>query len=448
MNANDYSLTDLIVQALDRVYNRITSFFSDPRNNQRITNFFRSLIEGFARVIGDPNLWDALLTVGQSLVNSVFQAFAGADLSQTPLIESIRNGLVSMLRGLDLFDENGEIHMPGWLHDLADALHLIDDDGNLQAPEWITRLINGIEGIITSLGFVDAEGKIQLPEWLHEGLNFLSTLLETIASFTELISRVINLVHPDQAARAKAEQAEALGVNLFDETMGLLNPGSRLNTDPELREVRNEGIRNLFRAVLGAPLLNDAANAYREAHPQVNSIGSNSEGYVRSPGRQRQRDAYAAEQESIQAGRANVETPSASVEADTVTLHNPTMHISIPRTMGGTPYITEAADGPYHPSMRLSHAKGLWDVPYNDYYARLHRDEMVLTASQARQYREGTGNDAIVAAIDRLRNDLQNLKIVVGKKIFGETVVDYSGKRMRGYIGQAENKTYAGYGWG
>lgn len=36
-----------------------------------------------------------------------------------------------------------------------------------------------------------------------------------------------------------------------------------------------------------------------------------------------------------------------------------------------------------------SHAKGLWDVPYNDYVATLHRGEMVLTASQARQYREG-----------------------------------------------------------
>lgn len=34
-------------------------------------------------------------------------------------------------------------------------------------------------------------------------------------------------------------------------------------------------------------------------------------------------------------------------------------------------------------------AKGLWDVPYDNYLAKLHRDEMVLTASQARQYREG-----------------------------------------------------------
>ena len=40
-------------------------------------------------------------------------------------------------------------------------------------------------------------------------------------------------------------------------------------------------------------------------------------------------------------------------------------------------------------------AKGLWDVPYDDYYTRLHRGEMVLSASRARDYREGSGSKAI-----------------------------------------------------
>lgn len=42
-----------------------------------------------------------------------------------------------------------------------------------------------------------------------------------------------------------------------------------------------------------------------------------------------------------------------------------------------------------------SHAKGLWDVPYDDFAANLHRGEMVLTASQARRYRSGGGNGDI-----------------------------------------------------
>ena len=96
------------------------------------------------------------------------------------------------------------------------------------------------------------------------------------------------------------------------------------------------------------------------------------------------------------------------------------------------------------------HAKGLWSVPYNDYIARLDQEEMILTASQAREYRDGGGanNSAVVAAIQSLSHDMQNLKIYVGKKVFGQTVVDYSGKRMNGYLGKAEDRTIAGYGWG
>ena len=37
------------------------------------------------------------------------------------------------------------------------------------------------------------------------------------------------------------------------------------------------------------------------------------------------------------------------------------------------------------------HAAGAWDIPWDNYPALLHRDEMVLTASQARRYREGGG---------------------------------------------------------
>ena len=97
-----------------------------------------------------------------------------------------------------------------------------------------------------------------------------------------------------------------------------------------------------------------------------------------------------------------------------------------------------------------SFATGLWDVPYDDYIARLHRDEMVLNATEARRYRngEGGGSAAIVAAIEGMRNDIANLKLYVGPRAFGGAVVDYSGRQMAGYIGQAEDAAVAGYGWG
>ena len=95
------------------------------------------------------------------------------------------------------------------------------------------------------------------------------------------------------------------------------------------------------------------------------------------------------------------------------------------------------------------HAKGLWDVPYDNYPAILHRHERVLTASQAR-HGEGIGQEstrAIVTALQSLRNDLQNLRLVVGEREFGRATVQYGGDRMNNYIGAAENQMLKGYGW-
>lgn len=95
------------------------------------------------------------------------------------------------------------------------------------------------------------------------------------------------------------------------------------------------------------------------------------------------------------------------------------------------------------------HAKGLWDVPYDNYPAVLHRNERVLTASQARQG-DGMGlesTQAIVAALQGLRNDMQNIQLVVGDKAFGKATVRYGGERLDNYIGESESRLMTGYGW-
>lgn len=57
---------------------------------------------------------------------------------------------------------------------------------------------------------------------------------------------------------------------------------------------------------------------------------------------------------------------------------------SIPGEYNATVNITTNGDSSFLPK-----AKGDWNVPYDNYLASLHRGEMVLTASQARRYREG-----------------------------------------------------------
>ena len=94
----------------------------------------------------------------------------------------------------------------------------------------------------------------------------------------------------------------------------------------------------------------------------------------------------------------------------------------------------------------LPKAIGMNYVPYDGFRASLHRGEEVLTATQARARRNGGDTSGMVEALQALRQDLQNLRLVVGKKTFGRAVVDYGGSRVDGYIGEAESKYYAGYG--
>jgi len=73
-------------------------------------------------------------------------------------------------------------------------------------------------------------------------------------------------------------------------------------------------------------------------------------------------------------------------------------------------------------------AKGNWNVPYNNFPALLHRGEMVLTASQARRYREGEMGsmdfsalaDTIVSAIRQGMNGATVNSYLDGKLVSDE----------------------------
>lgn len=91
-------------------------------------------------------------------------------------------------------------------------------------------------------------------------------------------------------------------------------------------------------------------------------------------------------------------------------------------------------------------AKGAWTIPYDNYPILAHRGERLLTASQARHGEGLSDAGAIVSAIQGMRNDLQNMKLVVGRKTFGRTVVQYGGNRMDDFIGESESRSAAGYG--
>lgn len=84
-----------------------------------------------------------------------------------------------------------------------------------------------------------------------------------------------------------------------------------------------------------------------------------------------------------------------------------------------------------------SHAKGAWNIPYDNYRAVLHRNEMVLTASQARQYREGNGNvnfgNMIPAIVGAIREGMAGAQVnayMNGKRMTDEVNRDM-GNRLK-----------------
>ena len=80
-----------------------------------------------------------------------------------------------------------------------------------------------------------------------------------------------------------------------------------------------------------------------------------------------------------------------------------------------------------------SHAKGAWNIPYDNYSAVLHRGEMVLTSSQARRYRDGEGggmnmNALASAVVNAVREGMAGA--VVRSYLNGKDVTDDVARRM------------------
>lgn len=96
------------------------------------------------------------------------------------------------------------------------------------------------------------------------------------------------------------------------------------------------------------------------------------------------------------------------------------------------------------------HASGLWTVPYDNYVARLHRGERVLTASQTR-HDGGADTDTIVQAVttaisQSMKALMGSLKIELNNKQVGKVVGDSVSTRVNNNIGSIQDKIAYGYG--
>jgi len=78
----------------------------------------------------------------------------------------------------------------------------------------------------------------------------------------------------------------------------------------------------------------------------------------------------------------------------------------------------------------FSNAKGNWRVPYDNYPALLHRDEMVLSKSQARKFRDGGSGSGGISA-DALAQAVEAAMSRVYVMMSGEKVGDLTTRRIK-----------------
>lgn len=87
-------------------------------------------------------------------------------------------------------------------------------------------------------------------------------------------------------------------------------------------------------------------------------------------------------------------------------------------------------------------AKGDWFVPYDNYPSLLHRGEMVLTASQARQYREGNGGfnskELYSMVASAVAQAVSNIQINMDGRQVGNAVTDQVSRNI--YQAQYERR--------
>ena len=92
-------------------------------------------------------------------------------------------------------------------------------------------------------------------------------------------------------------------------------------------------------------------------------------------------------------------------------------------------------------------AIGDWNVPYDNFPALLHRNEMVLTASQARRYRNGEVGGASAQDIaSAVRSAVMDLAFVSNGETIGRVIGDQTTNRVNRNIGQMSRRHRYGYG--
>ncbi|MBP5725655.1 MAG: hypothetical protein J6Y48_01145 [Clostridia bacterium] len=414
-NAVEY--TDSMTRLNRAIEGLKTSFVSD------IMPVITDAINGLARIVAFFN--------GRTKENSLSEQWAEDDKALSEELKTIEGTSVAA-------------------ETLADKLLAMGDTSQMTAEQYaiwkgtaeeLIRLVPSLGDVIdTESGKINAnsaEIKENIKQWENLAKQKAIQALkekkyqDIVEKNQDLIDKQINLNNKEaEASEKKAAAIEAANAYLQDEEQGAYRQ--------QIYGMEQVDESNFGKALaIFTQLEGEAGKAMREYNNVANEIYG-------------LKDEVKAAEEKLSEGMKEYETYSATADeiinsltsnADEATKSAE----SIKKALDDIPnekIVKLIIDGdiPHY-----TYAKGSWNIP-NDQVAVLHRGERVLTASQARQSDSSESTGAIVSAIQSLKTDMQNLRIMVGKKTFAKTVVDYSGNNVGDYIGESTSRQEAGYG--
>ena len=423
-------LAGMLNSLADWLVNGIADALSNP-------DFTGEGAQGFGKALGDfvGNLISTLVTSAPEILSGLFTA--GMNLAGG-LVEGLFSGLFG----------TGADSIPGYIQQAQD-----EEAKAIADAEATSAKAQGIVGYMQSLVDKYGQAATETEEW-KSALEQLKTLMpevaEAAAGSTEDMETYISnlkgvIMQQKEITKAKArektvqgyydrwseKQAEYEDTRLKAEISRGTAEGARKSL---IEKVQNYEPGYTGKGANGDYLnIDDIAAAaydyYRDNKQEQANIAalvksfkenmkSAEQGESKLPTLQQEAAALESELNlAVQAAQAlNAEVGQMKDKTVTIT----------------TNFVTNRSDGSQ--PVAFGQAKGDWNVPYDDYPSLLHRGEMVLTASQARKYREGeengTGGMSPTEFAMAMRAVMGDMGVYIGKERAGNLLTKQISKNM------------------
>lgn len=422
-------LSGMFTNLVDWVINGMTDVLTNPEITVEGANKFGVALGDFVGTLvstlvkSAPELMGGLVLAGTSLaaglVEGLFNGLFGAGDGTLEQVEEEKNKVIS--------EANTTAAQASVITEYMESLVSKYGEAATNTTEWTTALekleqvMPGVTEQIAGQSQSASEAVENLKEY-----NELTRQQKIEAAKQKAIEEYQKVYDESQAALEKAQVRQATERSMADSylnTMLRYVAEKSGETDVEgfvnswLEKLANDRQSNLTLGNLITPFLEDENGNYNDYlgalfdswEESMASFGDNSE----------EIDTLTKTAEE-----ARIKLQAASEAFDNL-------------TSAANTYASELNGS--SPGPGYGQAKGDWYVPYDNYPSLLHRGEMVLTASQARRYREGDGNmntEAFAAAVvSAIRQGMENAQVnayMDGRKVSEEVSRNLNDLLMEG----------------